>query len=195
MNYSEGTKVWLTHYIRSSLNQIKLFSMNTNLRKPRIWLETTINYMMLSSRDNKFLYLSHRNTEQPFSGFCESISDIHIKIEVNQRIDFLNPALPTGGLRQVCYWCLLCTKSIWSITDQSDGFRGHIIWLAWVCYCQKNKIKWNSLEWSKKRASILLTEGRRFDSCPWARYWTPNCSWCAGQHLAWQPLPSVYELL
>ena len=25
---------------------------------------------------------------------------------------------------------------------------------------------------------------------PWARYWTPNCSWCAGRHLAWQP--SVY---
>ena len=21
---------------------------------------------------------------------------------------------------------------------------------------------------------------------PWARYWTPNCSWCAGRHLAWQ---------
>ena len=20
-------------------------------------------------------------------------------------------------------------------------------------------------------------------NCPWARYWTPNCSWCAGQHL------------
>ena len=25
--------------------------------------------------------------------------------------------------------------------------------------------------------------------CYWARYWTPNCSWCAGQHLAWQPQP------
>ena len=23
--------------------------------------------------------------------------------------------------------------------------------------------------------------------CPWARHWTPNCSWRAGQHLAWQP--------
>ena len=21
--------------------------------------------------------------------------------------------------------------------------------------------------------------------CPWARYWTPNCSWCAGRHLAY----------
>ena len=28
--------------------------------------------------------------------------------------------------------------------------------------------------------------------CPWARYWTPNCSWCAGRHLALQPLSSVY---
>ena len=27
-------------------------------------------------------------------------------------------------------------------------------------------------------------------ACPWVRY----CSWCAGRHLAWQPLPSVYEL-
>ena len=25
--------------------------------------------------------------------------------------------------------------------------------------------------------------------CPWARYWTPNCSWCAGRYLAWQPPP------
>ena len=31
--------------------------------------------------------------------------------------------------------------------------------------------------------------------CPWARYWTPNCSWCAGQHLAWPPPPSVYECM
>ena len=23
--------------------------------------------------------------------------------------------------------------------------------------------------------------------CPYARHWTPNCSWCAGRHLAWQP--------
>ena len=30
--------------------------------------------------------------------------------------------------------------------------------------------------------------------CPWAR-WTPNCSWCAGWHLAWQPPPSVYECM
>ena len=28
--------------------------------------------------------------------------------------------------------------------------------------------------------------------CPWARNWTPNCSWCAGRHPAWQPPPSVY---
>ena len=31
--------------------------------------------------------------------------------------------------------------------------------------------------------------------CPWARCWTPNCSWCAGRHLAWQPSPSVYECM
>ena len=31
--------------------------------------------------------------------------------------------------------------------------------------------------------------------CPWAKYWTPNCSWCAGRHLAWQPPPSVYEYM
>ena len=29
--------------------------------------------------------------------------------------------------------------------------------------------------------------------CPWIRYRTPNCSWCAGWHLAWQPPPSVCE--
>ena len=29
--------------------------------------------------------------------------------------------------------------------------------------------------------------------CPWATYWTPNCSWRAGRHLTWQPPPSVYE--
>ena len=29
--------------------------------------------------------------------------------------------------------------------------------------------------------------------CPWTRYWTPHCSWCAGRHLAWQPPPEVYE--
>ena len=31
--------------------------------------------------------------------------------------------------------------------------------------------------------------------CPWARCWTPSCSWCAGWHLAWQPPPSVYECM
>ena len=31
--------------------------------------------------------------------------------------------------------------------------------------------------------------------CPWARYWTPNCSWCAGWHLALQPPPSGYECM
>ena len=31
--------------------------------------------------------------------------------------------------------------------------------------------------------------------CPWARYWTRNCSWCAGPHLAWQPPPSVYKCM
>ena len=36
-------------------------------------------------------------------------------------------------------------------------------------------------------ASTLLLEGCRFLKCLWARYWTPNCSWCAGRHLAWQP--------
>ena len=30
--------------------------------------------------------------------------------------------------------------------------------------------------------------------CLWVRYWTPNRSWCAGRHLAWQPPPSMYEL-
>ena len=29
--------------------------------------------------------------------------------------------------------------------------------------------------------------------CPWARYWSPNCSWWAGRHLAWQPLLSLCE--
>ena len=24
-------------------------------------------------------------------------------------------------------------------------------------------------------------------------YWTPNCSWWAGRHFAWQPLSSLYE--
>ena len=27
--------------------------------------------------------------------------------------------------------------------------------------------------------------------CPWARYWTPNCSPIGSWHLAWPPLPSV----
>ena len=27
---------------------------------------------------------------------------------------------------------------------------------------------------------------------PWAWYGTPNCSWCAGLHLAWHPPSSVY---
>ena len=29
--------------------------------------------------------------------------------------------------------------------------------------------------------------------CPWARYWTQNCLWCSGRHIARQPPPSVYE--
>ena len=31
--------------------------------------------------------------------------------------------------------------------------------------------------------------------CPWVRYWTLNCSWGASWHLAWQPAPSLYELI
>ena len=31
--------------------------------------------------------------------------------------------------------------------------------------------------------------------CPWAISWNPNCLWCAGQHLAWQPPPSLFKLL
>ena len=31
--------------------------------------------------------------------------------------------------------------------------------------------------------------------CSWARYWTPDCSWCAGLHLVCQPPPSVYECM
>ena len=31
--------------------------------------------------------------------------------------------------------------------------------------------------------------------CPWARYWSPNGSWCAGRHLEWQPPPSVYQCM
>ena len=31
--------------------------------------------------------------------------------------------------------------------------------------------------------------------CPWARYWTPNCFWCAGRQLARQPPPSVCECM
>ena len=31
--------------------------------------------------------------------------------------------------------------------------------------------------------------------CPCARYWTPNCSWCADLHLAQQPQPSVYACM
>ena len=30
--------------------------------------------------------------------------------------------------------------------------------------------------------------------CPWARYWSPSCSWCAVQNLSWQPA-SVHELM
>ena len=33
---------------------------------------------------------------------------------------------------------------------------------------------------------------RCMSKCPQARYWTPNCFWCAGGHPAWQPPPSVY---
>ena len=32
-------------------------------------------------------------------------------------------------------------------------------------------------------------------TCPWARYWTPNCSQYAGWYPVWQPLPSVCEWL
>ena len=31
--------------------------------------------------------------------------------------------------------------------------------------------------------------------CPWAKYRTPNWSWCAGRHLAWLPLPTAYECM
>ena len=31
--------------------------------------------------------------------------------------------------------------------------------------------------------------------CLQARCWTPNCSWFAGLHLAWQSPPSVYECI
>ena len=52
---------------------------------------------------------------------------------------------------------------------------------------------------SRARASVFLSEGRWFDSPGLnildSRYWIPNCSWCAGRHLAWQRPPSVYDCM
>ena len=67
-------------------------------------------------------------------------------------------------------------------------------------------LKWISYEsvimgGAQGRASDLSLEGRWFNSpdlhveVSRARYWTPNCSWWAGRHLAWQPPPSVNELV
>ena len=30
--------------------------------------------------------------------------------------------------------------------------------------------------------------------CPWARYWTPNCSWCAGRHFLSRNIWRVFRL-
>ena len=58
--------------------------------------------------------------------------------------------------------------------------------------------KWGGYESGVEPESGYQTEAGSIHlvcmlKCPWARYWTPNCSWCAGRHFAWQPSSSVFE--
>ena len=79
-----------------------------------------------------------------------------------------------------------------SCPQLDDRDRSH----DWTVNIKSNQAD-NSCTWS--RSSLII--GRSLVQfpwsaclkCAWARYWTPNCSWCAGQHLAWQPPTSVYE--
>ena len=82
------------------------------------------------------------------------------------------------------------------LTFITSWFKHVLIWL------------WGSMH-SEKVTKVIISPGAaaargwsqspvigrllaRFPWSKWARYWTPNCSWCAGWHLVWQPPPSVY---
>ena len=45
--------------------------------------------------------------------------------------------------------------------------------ISWGCEVEPASCYWR-VAWSIPLVCMA--------KCPWARYWTPNCSWCAGQH-------------
>ena len=54
----------------------------------------------------------------------------------------------------------------------------------------------SGVEWlmvTARLSSRTLAPPESVSKCPWARHWTPNCSWCAGWCPSWLPPPSVYE--
>ena len=91
--------------------------------------------------------------------------------------------------------CVLCICVLtWLIDDLNPNF-----WTDWFVLLASHDWELFGRLLLRSRASVLLWEGCWFDSplvcmsmCPWARCWTPNCSWCV-RHLARQPPPPVYE--
>ena len=81
-------------------------------------------------------------------------------------------------LRKLWSWV---TCSVWLSCLEHSGYTGN----TYRTYCSSGV----------EPASCYQVAGSIQFKCPWARYWTSNCPWCAGRHLAWQPLPSAYACM
>ena len=122
----------------------------------------------------------------PFSQFliCESYSSTR---------DLQKLLKPYNWGTLFC-WVLRPFKFILSFHKSACLIKGHATYLYIKVYLHGWGVRLHGVEpascYQKVAGSIPLV---CILKCPWARYWTPNCSWCAGWHLALQPPPSVYE--
>ena len=90
----------------------------------------------------------------------------------------------------VCIIVVVCLSDHWQISEEGQ----HNLWVALnylKCHVGDCGSGVEPASW-KVTGSIPLICMLK---CPWASYWTTNCSWCAVQHLAWLPPPSVYECM
>ena len=114
----------------------------------------------------------------------------------------INAKLFFNGLfgKKVDFWLLSPTHRILTHRDAGQPIpQSQRVLTSWEW---DSTINFSNKLWLRGRASILLLEGHWFKS-PLSACQSvlgqdtepKNCSWCAGQHIAWQQLPSVYKCM
>ena len=150
------------------------------------------------------------------SGSHAALPHIHLANTQNQKTDYWDTLQAAGTLKMRFFGLCASHEDLVSGQDGTKATRLDVcICLRSYLLCLIHAVQCSNIlhfifatssssccerfkcleRWYKKNPVARIKCWRWSIPCPWARYWAPNCSWCAGWHHAWQPAPWVHECM